>query len=66
MFNKTINFQVFTIMELKNDMDIVMYRMKENLGIYYDDQALAICRYFKWSEDAMNIAFSNKSLLMGL
>jgi hypothetical protein len=33
------------------------------MGIYLDDQALAIVRYYKWNEEIMNAALSNKSLI---
>ena len=59
-WDSTINFSVFTMLELKAEMDGLMYRTKEQLRITDDDHTMAILRHYKWNTNDILNAFASK------
>ena len=51
------------MLELKAEMDGLMYRTKDQLRIQNDDHAMSILRYYKWSSNDIMNAFATPPMI---
>ena len=62
-WNTTINFSVFSMLELKAEMDGLMYRTKDQLRVSNDDHVMSILRHYKWNTNDIMNAFATPQMI---